>query len=351
MRNVKYFYSLLLLSFFLIIGCQKDQESVPLQTNENEIELRQIIRTDNTSFTPCEARKLTAIIPDCLEEVWVDGIHDALLTLNNVSNASVNIRILSAEEIANGEIPDFVFECSPAKCNELFDAFFPSIQFGFAQFDPPAVQLTALDEILDCCNGNYIEATQDCFFKGVVMHEILHLLGFEHDGDFDDDTELVEGTPEKDPNSIMNKADGCNVKCELSDFDILALQTLFEPCICIDEVGPCECPTSDNYNPCACAPESYSLKLVPGPTICAGELAKIFISPAPPTNINATFEWTFEGAVTGNGGGASASFVGNTDSHRPLGGICVTITTDCEEVTLCESVFVKDCDGDGPGPK
>ena len=47
--------------------------------------------------------------------------------------------------------------------------------------------------------------------------------------------------------------------------------------------------------------------------------------------------------------GVSASFTGNLDSHRPFGRICVTITSDCGTIELCESVVVVDCDGNEPG--
>lgn len=341
----------------IMIGCNKDE--MPNYTGENSenVDFRQVIKTTTRTIFPCDANSLTISIDECLETPWVNGIMDAVNEFNSLNNIEINISILSAADIADGAVADIPIDCSDAECEGPFvevedDIILPpwipfnSISIGTATPDQ-TIELASIGEIFKCCNPMVISSDAQCFFKGVVMHEIMHHLGFAHDTDFidgvDPSFEIVDGTPLTDPESIMEEGQGCTQKCTFSEFDLIALEELYGACKCPEESGPCECPESDNYDPCQCAPDSYNLNVVPGQELCIGSKAKLFIQPVPPQNINPIYSWTFNGPISGTSQGASATILGVSSSPFPSG-VCVTINTDCGSSTICENVIVFECD-------
>lgn len=336
---------LFLLVLLSLYSCQ--EEIIQDQINhDDQIEKRQITIA---GWTPADCVSMNIFIsPEC-EENWHQGMVDALAAYNELDIA-VNMTIVEEEEGAN-----LIIHC------EQFSNTIPDL-IGVAEI--PLIDGEVGTEIY--FNTNFENACEDpCWFQEVAMHELSHTLGITHNElnpgamgccagplSFDTETgkfdpwefgeyvnfEFINGTHEGfEEGSIFNAiASECEeANCTFTQNDILALETL--------------------YDPCDCALSSIDLILVPGNEICAGEVAKLFVNPIPPSSINPTYEWTLEGAVTGSGAGPSASFVGNLDSHRPLAGICVTITTDCGSIKLCENVMVVDCDsneqggGNGPG--
>ena len=235
MKNRNLFVTVCLLIFFA--SCNKEDGSIINKDRTTNVETRQIVDTDPSHrlISDCDALDLTISIPECLDEEWVDAIFEAMDEFNSLTNVAVSIRLITNQEVANGEQADIPFVCSDHVCSELLDIFFPGIRIGFATFDPVTIQLTDVDEVVDCCDNFLKNLDKDCLFKGVVMHEIMHTLGFAHDGDTGPDLQVVPGTPQEDPNSIMIGNDGCTPRCEFSEFDILALETLY-PQVKID--GP-----------------------------------------------------------------------------------------------------------------
>src|SRR5690606_3027018 len=178
-------------------------------------------------------------IQPCLQNTpYFEAIGIALAEYNSIENTCLNMSITS--NIAEAEV--------------VLDCFCSPIYYGVTYNPNNNQQLTImlnvycdLFETLNCEN----EITP-CHYAYVLLHELGHTLGFVHDENgktFLDPNDLnsevdnfikIAGTPIRDPNSVFNGGGAlanqeanftiCDLPCEFSEYDILAIQTIYPEC-------------------------------------------------------------------------------------------------------------------------
>ncbi|MEM9545441.1 MAG: M57 family metalloprotease [Bacteroidota bacterium] len=327
-------------------SCQDEISQNQIAPND-QIEKRQL---KLKGWTPSDCVAMNIFIsPECGDN-WTQGVLDAIDSYNNLFIA-VTMNVVEEEANSNLVI----------HCEQFSDLIDDIIGVG-------EIPLNDGENGTDIYFNTFFEddCANPCWFQRVAMHELSHTLGITHNDEdldnfvccagplsFDSETglfdpwefgeyvelELIEGTPHGFQEGSIFNAIGppCDESfCTFSEFDIVALETLYDPC---------DCPETE----CDCAMSQIDLLLVPGQEICAGEIAKLFVIHEIPPGSNPRYEWTFDGPISGSSHGESASIIGQSGGHRPLGSICVTVTTDCGSIELCENVMIVDCDGGEPG--
>ena len=92
-----------------------------------------------------------------------------------------------------------------------------------------------------------------CFLRGLVAHEIAHVLGFAHTnqpnagGIFESDR--IPGTPRRDSESLFNGNSLCESICQFSEHDIIGIQEVLDRTSCPDEFPRCDSPSSPGCTP------------------------------------------------------------------------------------------------------
>ncbi len=235
MKNLNLIFGIAILAIILsslFTSCEKKEV-----TSENEqiestgficphsehLETKQLINENGPGWTPCEAAGLTVFIPECLnaanEPVWNTAINNAFTNYNNVPGTSINITVL-----ADAGDADIVLTC-----DNRADCFGGNVDGNFVNTGMSSfINLNTGFDLANCrCAPGGLDLCSATF---VVMHEMMHALGFFHNDSNHSHAVLVDGTPNTDANSVINSgaiADFCNLPCNFSNFDILALQTVY----------------------------------------------------------------------------------------------------------------------------
>jgi len=213
-------------TLLFIVGCSDNVEETIQEEQGLDIEKRQLIHVNGPGWLPCEAAELKIFIPPCLtsesEAVWNAAILDALDLYNNAPNVGINFEITTEFTEA-----DIRFICNPKnRCygGEVDEDF---VNTGMSE----TIRLNTALDLANCdCEPGGLDV---CSATHVVIHELAHSLGFFHNNSTNPNTVLIEGTPDNDdPNSIINGGDildWCNMPCEFSEFDLIALQAIYPP--------------------------------------------------------------------------------------------------------------------------
>lgn len=216
--NTYYLKSLILFGIIFLIACSKEDDLI-IPTQDLETNTRQIQNLNFNNISRCMARDLKISIDPCLEQEWVDASYQAIQEFNDITNVGIQMSI-----VETGSDIDIV--CGLFTCSTLFG---PNLTAGYADPATMEVRLAPIQEIKKCCDKldpNELE----CLYRRVVKHEIMHHLGFGHDGDSGDNFVHINGTLLNDPASIMTGGDACSIKCNFSENDTIALRALYPVC-------------------------------------------------------------------------------------------------------------------------
>lgn len=245
---MKLFKVLMALSVVMLLHSCSDEEISTIERektfdpthsicpHEEQIETRQLSNVNGPGWTPCESYSLTVFIPDCLrlanEPIWGQAIRDGFNNINNIPGSSVNISTTIVEDEA-----DIVL-----KCDDRSDCFGGEVDEDFV--DDGMSDFISFNTGFDLANCGCTPGGLDlCSATFVVMHEMMHALGFFHNNSNHANATPVAGTPAADAPSVINGGgivNFCALPCALSAFDILAIETIYPiedvPCTCIDDV-------------------------------------------------------------------------------------------------------------------
>ena len=217
------------------VFCGTDIEVNQIGDSSGEIDSRQRVFDQPAISLPCEVADLTVTIGNCFNNLplYLQAIQDAIDAYNNVPNTGINM------DLVPGPNADIILDCFNQNCvgGTILGGF--ADQFYDNNNATNSLMInTNLGEMQTCCGMFNL-----CDLTALFIHEIGHVIGFDHTNDpIDEDalpSSIIDGTPEDDANSIFNGNSLCAGICNFSPNDITALQTLY----------PCACPPGDITGP------------------------------------------------------------------------------------------------------
>ncbi len=254
-RKASFGLSLLLITTVIFISsCEKD-ETIIIQKNineENRISFCGIPHPavsfkgdkpasndrhstqDFTRMNYCEASNLTYFIDDCFEEdsPWIAGITSSIEAYNLSPTA------LFFSPATDAASADVIITCATSGCGK---GRFPWTYVSGATLTSDFNTYPSGGTFGNIIQINSDGCTSDCssyelangVYQSVIMHEIMHNLGFYHNGYGSSVPGITVNTPDgftsgSDEGSIINNATNydslCNMPSSFNDNDILALQ-------------------------------------------------------------------------------------------------------------------------------
>jgi len=210
----------------------------------------------------CEPLKI-CIEPGCTEFKDLgmkDKIYDAVDILNAIPETSLQFEIIDCDD--NPDIKITCLNAIPICVAGTSDPF----------VKPALIRLTdggLVAELSTCCPELLLSppsaAEIACQRQGTALHELLHVVGFDHNGK----GEHILGTDIIDDNSIINVYESASEFCEkiftictLSEGDINAIQILYPPatiCDCFDDCNSIEIEIQGNDNLCVDEQREYCI--------------------------------------------------------------------------------------------
>lgn len=271
-----------IMSLLFLFSCSKDDE--PSDFSQEDINKRQSYGTNFDVITPCEASGLTYFVDEnCDNTDYQDAIAEVIEKYNQ-AGTSIHFSVASSEEEADLIIRCVdVLSCTSGSASTPWDSPFNNlIPDKITTFDSGGkiggeLWLGLGDD--DSCNCESVinsGYSKSCLYQSVVIHEMMHILGFHHNESFGIQVpgtfEPVAETVGYDPGSVINSgsAEGkkneiknwCKRPCDFNENDLTALRCLYPPIdhievpnhICINEsftacieYAPSNCPVNTNH--------------------------------------------------------------------------------------------------------
>lgn len=258
--KTKFLAPVILLFSVFIYSCEMD-ESTSTPEFSQELSKRHKLLSEWEPMDPCDATFISICYEGCdSDPVNRDIFNDAIDELNSVPNTS-----LFFGRVQDCKRATVTYECVDDCGFSYEDAHHINglaLKNDDGTFTVKVLSRKCREHFdIEECNGILSPEEVICHTLRTSIHELMHVIGFAHF--HDTAASQLEGTPEQDLHSIMTPG-GCNElrpadhpinlgykdeSCELSDGDILAIQTLYpviDDCIdCPHKVQPCDCP--DQY--------------------------------------------------------------------------------------------------------
>ncbi len=226
MKHIKFLFVFLL--GIMILSCSDDAEIKNNDLLEPSTSIDKRHRYNELFLNPCGDLELKIAVCQCdsgSDEIDITQAHvnDAIAEFNSL-NLKLNLTVVECDEDIERDI---VIHCGWFPHNDCVigeTIIMGGIPFIGTVIDP-------VDYFLQCCpDQSLTDEEGDCYMKGLIMHELMHAIGFDHT---DDTTApLIPGTLEEDPASMANAGSCDFTACEFSAGDIQALEILYGHCAC-----------------------------------------------------------------------------------------------------------------------